>query len=313
MIRDSMPPLLVIAGATATGKTGLSLDVARVLRAEGIPAEVVSADSRQVFRGLDIGTAKVLPVKRADVPHHGLDLVDPDEPFSVAHFVRHATDALTGIGQRGGLAILVGGTGLYLRAVARGLDADALPSDRDTRAAVEGLLAREGLGAAVTRLHRLAPKRAATTDLANPRRVARALEIAELAGDAPPPPPRGYPGPVSWLGLHVHAAQHRGWIANRAQAQFDAGLVEEARGLRERYDPALPAFSAIGYREAWALLDGEIDRETAIERDARRNVAFAKRQSTWFRSEPDIEWLSLPDVDPLPIALDRARALLVPA
>ena len=128
----------------------------------------------------------------------------------------------------------------------------------------------------------------------------------------PPPPPRGYAGPVAWLGLHVHGAQHREWIGTRARDQFDAGLVEEARGLRERYDPTLPAFSAIGYREAWALLDGEIDRETAIERDAQRNVAFAKRQSTWFRSEPDIEWLSLPDVDPLPIALDRARALLVP-
>ena len=304
-------PLLVIAGATATGKTGLSLDLARALRADGIPAEIISADSRQVFRGLDIGTAKAPPAERGDIPHHGLDLVDPDEPFSVAHFVRHANQALQGIGERGGIAILAGGTGLYLRAVARGLDADALPSDPDTRASVEGLLAREGLGAAVKRLHRLAPKRAAATDLANPRRVARALEIAELAGDAPPPPPRGYPGAVAWLGLHVHGPQQREWIAGRARAQFDAGLVEEALRLRERYDPALPAFSAIGYREAWALLDGEIDRETAIERDAQRNVAFAKRQSTWFRSEPDIEWLSLPDVEPLPIALDRARALLV--
>ena len=306
-------PLLVIAGATATGKTGLSLDLARALRAEGTPAEVISADSRQVYRGLDIGTAKAPPAERADIPHHGLDLVNPDEPFSVAHFVRHASEALAGIRERGGVAILVGGTGLYLRAVARGLDAEALPADRDTRAAVEGLLAREGLGAAVARLHRLAPERAAATDLANPRRVARALEIAELAGDAPPPPPRGYPGVVAWLGLHVHGAQHREWIANRARAQFDAGLVEEAQGLRERYDPTLPAFSAIGYREAWALLDGEIDRETAIERDAQRNVAFAKRQSTWFRSEPDIEWLTLADRDPLPIALDRAQALLVPA
>jgi tRNA dimethylallyltransferase len=310
---SGVPPLLVIAGATATGKSGLSLDLARALRNDGIPAEVISADSRQVFRGLDIGTAKVRPADRADVPHHGLDLVDPDEPFSVAHFVRHATEALRGIAERDGVAILVGGTGLYLRAVARGLDADALPSDRDARAAVEGLLAREGLGAAVARLQRLAPRRAANTDLANPRRVARALEIAELAGDVPPPPPRGYPGPVDWLGLHVHGGQHREWIGTRARAQFDAGLVEEARALRESYDPTLPAFSAIGYREAWALLDGEIDRETAIERDAQRNVAFAKRQSTWFRSEPDIEWLSLPDVEPLPIALERARALLVPA
>lgn len=304
------PPLLVIAGSTATGKTGLSLVVARALRAEGVPVDVISADSRQVFRGLDIGTAKVSAADRADVPHHGLDLVEPDEPFSVAHFVRHAEAALAAIGARGGLAILVGGTGLYLRAVGRGLDADALPADRDTRAAVEGMLAREGLGAAVARLHRLAPKRAARTDLANPRRVARALEIAELAGDAPPPPPRGYNGPVAWLGLQVHGAPHREWIANRARAQFDAGLVDEARALRERFDPGLPAFSAIGYHEAWALLDGQIDRETAIERDAGRNVAFARRQATWFRAERDIEWQSLPDVDPLPRALDLAHRLL---
>jgi tRNA dimethylallyltransferase len=306
------PPLLVIAGSTATGKTGLSLALAGALRAEGIPAEIISADSRQVFRGLDIGTAKVPATDRADVPHHGLDLIDPDEPYSVAQFVRHADGALKGIAKRGGLAILVGGTGLYLRAVARGLDADALPSDRDTRAAVEGMLAREGLGAAVARLHRLAPKRAARTDLANPRRVARALEIAELAGDAPVPPPRGYPGQVAWLGLHVHGETHRAWIANRARAQFDAGLVDEARVLRERFDPGLPAFSAIGYREAWAFLDGQIDRETAIKRDAARNVAFARRQATWFRAEPDIEWLSLPDVDPLPRAVEVAQRLLGP-
>src|SRR6185295_19750422 len=127
------PPLLVIAGSTATGKSGLSLAVARALRDEGVAAEVISADSRHVFRGLDIGTAKVSAADRADVPHHGLDLVEPDEPFSVADFVRHATGALGGIAERDGLAILVGGTGLYLRAVARGLDPDALPSDRDTR------------------------------------------------------------------------------------------------------------------------------------------------------------------------------------
>jgi tRNA dimethylallyltransferase len=303
------PPLLVIAGSTATGKTGLSLALARALRAEGTKAEIISADSRQVFRGLDIGTAKVPAADRADVPHHGLDLVDPDQPFSVAHFVRHANDALRGIGERGGVAILVGGTGLYLRAVARGLDPDALPADRDTRAAVEGMLAREGLGAAVERLRRLAPKRAAGTDLANPRRVARALEIAELAGDAPPPPPRGYAGPVRWLGLHVHTTAHREWIANRAREQFDAGLVEEARALRERFDPGLAAFSAIGYHEAWALLDGEIDRETAIERDAARNVAFARRQATWFRAERDIAWLQAAE-DPLPAALAAARTLI---
>ena len=311
MATGAVPPLLVIAGSTATGKTGLSLAVARTLRDEDAQAEIISADSRQVFRELDIGTAKVTAADRADVPHHGLDLVDPDQPFSVADFVRHAREALAGIAERGALAILAGGTGLYLRAVARGLDADALPSDRDTRAAVEGMLAREGLGAAVARLHRLAPKRAASTDLANPRRVARALEIAELVGDAPPPPLRGYPAPVRWLGLHVHGDTHRDWISRRAREQFDAGLVEEARSLRERYDPCLPALSAIGYHEAWAYLDGAIDRESAIERDAARNVAFARRQATWFRAERDIEWLD-GTARPLEPALAAARQLLAP-
>src|SRR5262249_30997168 len=119
------PPLLVIAGATATGKSGLSIEVATRLRDRGIPAEIISADSRQVCRGLDIGTAKVPVAARAGIPHHGLDLVDPDQPFSVVDFVRHARGRLGDIAALGGIAILVGGTGLYCRGVARGLDADA--------------------------------------------------------------------------------------------------------------------------------------------------------------------------------------------
>jgi tRNA dimethylallyltransferase len=296
------PPLVVIAGATATGKTGLALELAEALREDGIPAEIISADSRQVYRGLDIGTAKVSGADRARVPHHGLDLVAPDEPFSVADFATHARAALAGIALTGGVAILVGGTGLYLRAVARGLDTDALPHDPAIRARVEAELSETGLPAAAGRLAILAPSLAAQTDLRNPRRVARALEIAELRGDAPGPGPRGYDGPVAWLGLSVDPATHRRWIAERARAQFDAGLVEEARALRERYDPSLPAFSAIGYREAWAVIDGTLTREHAIEEDARRNLAFAKRQRTWFRSEPGIAWL-----DPAANAADRAR------
>jgi len=303
------PPLLVIAGSTATGKTGLSLALARTLRADEIAAEVISADSRQVFRGLDIGTAKVPPSERADVPHHGLDLVDPDEPFSVADFVRHARTALAGIAERGGIAILVGGTGLYLRAVARGLDTEALPSDPEVRARVEAALASDGLAAAVARLRELAPRLASRIDLANPRRVARALEIAEIRGDAPPPPPLGYDGPVAWLGLRLEPQVHREWIARRARQQFDAGLIEEARALRERFDPGLPAFSAIGYREAWAVLDGEIDQDAAIERDGTRNVAFARRQATWFRAERDIEWMDARSA-PLERALVVARELI---
>jgi tRNA dimethylallyltransferase len=286
-----LPPLLVIVGPTATGKTGLSIQVAERLTAEGLPAEIISADSRQVYRGLDIGTAKVSAADRARVPHHGLDLVDPNEPFSVADFTAEATRALTAIAGRGGLAILVGGTGFYLRAIARGFDTDALPHDAEVRSRIEREVLDSGVDAAARRLTMIAPQRAARTDLHNQRRVARALELAELSGDGPPPDAPGYAGRVSWLGLDVEPTVHDAWILDRARGQFAAGLVDEARALRERFDPALPAFSAIGYREAWDVIDGRATVDEAIERDAQRNRAFARRQRTWFRSEPDIEWL----------------------
>lgn len=304
-----MPPLVVIAGATATGKTGLALELAEALIAEGRPAQIISADSRQVYRGLDIGTAKVTAAERARVPHRGLDLVDPDEPFSVADFADHARAALGAIAAQGGTAILAGGTGLYLRAIARGLDTSALPSDPIVRARLEADLVAEGLAALAARLARLAPYLAANIDLNNSRRVVRALEIAEIRGDGPLPPTRGYGGPLAWVGLALDPAEHRRRIAARAEAQFDAGLIEEAAALRERFDPSLPAFSAIGYAEAWAVLDGELTREAAIERDAARNVAFARRQGTWFRSEPDIAWHDTTTTSPLAEVLEISRRL----
>ena len=147
------------------------------------------------------------------------------------------------------------------------------------------------------------------TCLANPRRVIRALEIAELRGDGPRPKPRGYAGRVTWIGLDLAGDEHRRRIAARARAQFDAGLVEEAVALRERYDRTLPAFSAIGYHEAWSLADGVIGREEAIEQDARRNALFAKRQRTWFRAEPDVAWLDA-GTDPFDEALDLVRRMI---
>jgi tRNA dimethylallyltransferase len=306
------PPLLVVAGATATGKTGLAIDVADRLAGEGIAAEIISADSRQVYRGLDIGTAKVTHAERRGIPHHGLDLVDPPDPFTVADFVAHTDAALASIARRDGVAILAGGTGLYLRAVARGLDAAALPSDAAVRNRLEAELASEGLAPLVDRLRALAPRRAAAVDTANPRRVVRALEMAELTGGEPHlPAMRGYDGRVAWIGLSVDDVRHREWIERRARAQFDAGLVDEARALRERFDPSLPAFSAIGYREAWAVIDGTLGGEAAVAEDARRNVAFAKRQRTWFRAEPDIAWLNAEDrTRSLDAAVAVARSLL---
>ena len=280
------------------------------MAADGIPAEIVSADSRQVYRGLDIGTAKVEPIDRARVRHHGLDLVDPDEPFSVSAFVDHVDVALASIADRGAFALLVGGTGLYLRAIGRGLATDALPHDPAIRASIEAELEEVGLEALVARLIPLAPGLAGRTDLANPRRVVRALEIATIQGDMPLPMPRGYDGPVLWLGLDVADRDtQRRWIVERARGQFEAGLIDEARALRDRYDPTLPCFSAIGYREAWAVLDGQSSHEAAVEADVLRNVAFARRQRTWFRSERGIAWHDAV-LDPLPAIRDSVARFL---
>ena len=299
MAAVGLPPLIVLAGATATGKTALSLALAEALAATGVAAEIVSADSRQVYRGMDIGTAKATADERTRVPHHGLDLVEPDQAFSVADYTSCAATALAGIADRGAVALLVGGTGFYLRSVARGLAVDELPWDPQVRAAVEASLVAEGLPALVGELRRLAPTRAAEVDLHNPRRVVRAVEIARLRGDAPLPQPRGYGRPVLWLGLSVEPPALRERIHARARAQFEAGLVEETRALADRYTPTLPSFSGIGYAEALAVIEGRLTTEAAVAEDARRNVLFARRQATWFRREPDVLWLDATSALPL--------------
>jgi tRNA dimethylallyltransferase len=299
------PPLVVVAGATATGKTELGIRLAEAFIADGRPATVISADSRQIYRGLDIGTAKVSAADRARVPHAGLDLVDPPERFALADFVTHARGVLAEVAAQDGVAFLVGGTGLYLRAVARGIDLDALPDDPELRRGLEAELAVDGLARLVERLEAAAPTLAAQTDTANPRRVLRALEIAQLRGDGPRPAPRGYDGPVTWIGLTLDREEHERRIAARARQQFTEGLVGEAVALRDRFDPGLPAFSAIGYHEAWDVADGRTTLDEAVALDAKRNIAFAKRQRTWFRSEPDITWLDATETH----LFDRALAL----
>ena len=307
---SSVPPLIVVAGATASGKTALSLALAEALARDGIAAEIISADSRQVYRGMDIGTAKVTKEERARVRHHGLDLVDPDRAFSVADYTAAAGMALAGISGRGAVAILAGGTGFYLRAVARGLALDDLPWDEEVRGAVESVLASEGLPVLVAELRQIAPSRVASIDLRNPRRVVRAVEVARLRGDAPLPEPKGYGRDVLWLGLSVPQPVLREQIKLRAQAQFDAGLIDETRDLIARYDASLRSFSGIGYAEAVAVIQGSIGLAEAIEIDARRNVMYARRQATWFRREPGICWLDAAKSLPLDEALDAARGFL---
>ncbi len=221
----ALPPLVVIGGATATGKTRLSLEIA-----EALSAEILGADSRQVYRGMDIGTAKVGPAERSRVPHHGLDLVDPDARFTAADYRRYALGALAGIASRGRAAVVVGGTGLYLRGVARGIPMGAIGDDPIARAELEARLEREGLPSLLAELDALAPTQARKVDRANHRRVIRAIERARVVGDAPPPAPEGYPSPVVWLGLVVEPVAHAAAIEARARAQFAGGLLDEAAG-----------------------------------------------------------------------------------
>ena len=306
------PPLIVLGGATATGKTGLAIELAEALTADGRVAEIVSADSRQVYRGLDIATAKATPADQARVVHHGLDLADPDEAFTVAAFNGHVAGVLASLDARDGIAILAGGTGFYLRSVMQGLDTSSLPADPTVRAQVRADLEADGLERTYERLVEIAPTLAASIERSNPRRVERALEIALLQGDAALPARVGYPGPVLALRLHVEPDAHVARIAARTRAQFDGGLIDEARALRQRWDPTLQAFSAIGYREAWSVIDGDASLDAAVDADIERTIQFAKRQRTWFRSERSFEWLDATDVDPLPAALDAMRAFLTP-
>ena len=298
----------MIVGATATGKTRLALALAEALAGEGVGCEIISADSRQVYRGMDIGTAKVAAADRARVPHHGLDLVDPDELFNAADFQRHAYAVLPTIGARGRLALLVGGTGLYVRTVARGLPLGG-GSDATVRAELEARLASEGLALLAHELERTAPETASRTDLANPRRVVRALERVSLLGDRPPEPAAGYGAPIAWLGLALHPAENRRRIAERAAGQFAAGLEAEALALRDRFGVHPRAFSAFGYYEALALADGHLTSEEAVARTVERTGAYARRQRSWFRTERDVAWLDAAGA-PLPATLAAARALL---
>jgi len=299
--KGELPPLIVLAGATATGKTSLSLELGQ--RIPG--AEIVSADSRQVYRGMDIGTAKVTAAEQALVPHHGIDLVDPDEPFTATDYQHAAFDALQAIAARGGVALLVGGTGLYLRAIGRGVPLDETGRDPAVRAELERRLEAEGLSSLARELRSLAPTVAANTDLANPRRVVRALERVSMSGDRLPPAPRGYPARSVWIGLFLDPRENGRRIIDRAHSQFHGGLLDEASGLRDIYGESLRSFSATGYREAFDVISGRATLDEAIERNVARNRQLARRQRTWFRSEPDIHWLDATS----PSLVDDALAL----
>jgi tRNA dimethylallyltransferase len=291
---ERKPVALVITGPTATGKTALSLDVA-----ERLDGEIISMDSRQVYRGMDIGTAKVTPDQRARVPHHGLDLVDPDERYSAGQFARDARRWIEAIRARGHTPILVGGTGFFLRALTHPLFREPEMPER-SREALKRWLERQPEEKLRRWLADLDPATAKTLEASGGRqRVARALEVALLTGrplswwhrHAPPETP---PLPLRIFVLSLPREQLYRRINDRVLEMIEAGWVDEVRTLLERgYDLDDPGMVATGYPELVAYIRGEWSLEEAIEATQRATRRYARRQFTWFRHQlpPGAIWL----------------------
>jgi tRNA dimethylallyltransferase len=282
------PPLVAIVGPTASGKTDLAIALA-----ERVPIEVLVADSRQVYRGMDVGTATPSADVRERVVHHLIDLVDPDEPFTVADWVARARELVPEVAARGRVPVVVGGTGLYVTALLDGHDYAAQAWSPAVRERLAAELESGGLAVLSARLRELDPAAAARIDLRNPRRVLRALERAEAGGGGLVPTATPYAGTVVQVALAWSRADLGARIDHRARAFFvEDGLVAEVERLHAAgFGPELSPMSGHGYREAAALLAGRMDREAAIEMTARRTRQYAKRQRTWFRRDPRIRWL----------------------
>jgi tRNA dimethylallyltransferase len=294
-----MEPVLAIIGATATGKSALAMALA-----ERLGGEIVNADALQVYRGFDIGTAKPGPEEQARVPHHLIDILDPHERYSAGEFVRRAEAAIREIQGRGRLPIVVGGSGLYLRALFEGISPIPV-ADPEVRQRLRERLGEggEGLPALYEELRVLDPSTAERLPAGDTQRILRALEVALVSGK-----------PLSaWISCQPFGAQRIAAtrigltlprailydrIAGRVARMVEKGWIEEVAGLLAKgVIPDSPAFQAIGYRQIVLYCEGKWSLDRAIEETVKATRRFAKRQETWFRKEPDVTWFSAQDLD----------------
>lgn len=287
----SQPPLVVILGPTAVGKTDLSLWLA-----EHFQGEIVNADSRQIYRGMDIGTAKPSVAEQNRVPHHLLDIRQPDESLTLADYQALAYEAIEQIQQRGRVPFLVGGSALYLRGVVRGLRIPHVPPNPALRAELEAFAAAQGAAALFARLQHLDPRTADRTDPLNVRRVVRALEIVlesgqskvDLEGEDPPP------YRILQIGLDRERAELYARTDERVQEMAVGGLLAETQTLLQAgYAMTLPAMTSLGYREMVAHLRGELTLEEAVDRIQIETHRFVRHQYSWFRRMQDVHWFHL--------------------
>jgi tRNA dimethylallyltransferase len=283
-------PLLVIAGPTGTGKTA-----AAVALAERLPLEVISADSRQVYRGMDLATGKPSDDERRAVVHHLIDVVDPDDRYQAARFRSDAAAIIRDVYGRGRLPVVVGGTGLYIRALLRGLD-PAPPADPAFRAELDEVAAREGAHALHERLVAAAPEMAQRLHPNDRVRVVRALELVRAGSPVGAAQVRwrgaGSDYAVRSVGLTMSRPLLDERLEARARGMVARGLADEVRALLDRgYDPSLPAMRGIGYRQFVDVVRGRLTADDALRLMVRDTLRYARRQWTWFAREDDITWI----------------------
>jgi tRNA dimethylallyltransferase len=283
------PPLILIVGPTAVGKTELAIRLAKSLN-----GEIVSADSRLFYRGMDIGTAKPSPVELARVPHHLIDIVNPDETLSLAVFQQKAREIIAEIRARGRLPFLVGGTGQYVRAVTEGWSPPEVVPNEKMREVLEGMKEERGEDWLYETLQFLDPEAAEKIDARNFRRTIRALEVIFTTGRKfSAQRGRGdSPYRLITIGLTRPRAELYQRVDERIDKMFADGLLDEVKGLLDKgYFPTLPSLSAIGYRECVGVVQGTLTTEQAKAEMRRATRVFVRRQANWFKeSNPNIRW-----------------------
>jgi tRNA dimethylallyltransferase len=276
--------LIVICGPTAAGKTALGIRIAQYLN-----TPILGADSRQIYKDFDIGTAKPSLEERSQAEHRLIDLVDPRETFNVARYQALALQEIETLSQQQKPILFVGGSGLYLRSVSGGWTPPAIPPNPELRAQ----LAEQPLEKLLTQLQERDPEAAQRIHSNDRVRIERALEVCLLSGK--PFSTQGkkeVPENILTLGISVERSELHLRIAERVRRMIQAGWVEEVQGLREKYGSDLPLLKTFGYSELGDYLDGKLTREAAIEQTIIRTRQFAKRQMTWFRAEPGIQWIN---------------------
>ena len=306
---DRPGPLLALLGPTASGKTE-----AAVALAGELAIEVVSADSRQLRRGMRVGTAAPTDAELGAVRHHLVGTVEADAPWTLADWLRAARAAVASCHARSRLPLLVAGTGQYAWALLEGWRVPAVAPDPALRSELEGLAARAGAGALRERLARVDPASAARIGQHNVRRLVRAIEIVETTGVPVPPLGRGDTG-FAWraVGLSRPRADLYARADRRAAALYAGGLVEETRRLLERHGRSFPALASVGYREAARVVDGEWSVEQALARTRTETHRLIRQQESWFRaSDPRIRWVDARDRGAVTRALLEEAGWLAP-